>query len=450
MHTARIVFTVIMALVLMGCPPPVSDNPGDPPSEVNDSASAGNTSAQNGDNPAPVRKHHVAYISSGSNHSMILKTDKTLWAVGKNNKGQLGDGSTEQKLSPVQVMEIPPEGGPARAMTNVKQVSSGKSHSMILKNDDTLWAVGNNDYGQLGNNLAEQKLNPVQVMTGIAYISAGVDNTMIFKKDDSLWAVGSNNSGQLGNGSRDNKKNPVQVKIAGGSAMTNVAQISSGPGHTMILKKNDTLWGTGSNFFGQLGDGTNNKKLIPVQVKIAGGTAMTNVAQVSAGGGHSMILKRDDTLWGTGYNANGELGDGTKTNRAFPVQVKTANGEAMTEVAQVSAGMNYSMILKKNGELWAVGLNNKGQLGDGSTTTQLIPVQVMEIPAEGADPRPMTAVAQVSASEFHTMIVKRDGTLWAVGANASGQLGNGGADNFASRLNPEQITPVTGCHDYLP
>ncbi len=109
MHTARLISTVIMALVLMGCPPPVSDNPDAPVSEVNDSASGLNNLdnlAQNGDNPAPVRKHHVAYVSSGGNHTVIVKTDDSLWAVGDNQYGQLGDGSTTDKWNPEQITPV--------------------------------------------------------------------------------------------------------------------------------------------------------------------------------------------------------------------------------------------------------------------------------------------------------------------------------------------------------
>ncbi len=102
MQTARIVFTVVMALILMGCPPPISDNPDAPSSEVNDSA-------QNGDNPVPVRKHQVASVSSGGAQSMILKTDDSLWAVGANGSGQLGNNGADNlatRLNPVQITPV--------------------------------------------------------------------------------------------------------------------------------------------------------------------------------------------------------------------------------------------------------------------------------------------------------------------------------------------------------
>ncbi len=439
MQKLATVSTVVMALVLMGCPPPVSDNPGD-------SASGSNASAQNGDNPdnsapAPVRKHHVAYVSVGESHSMIIKTDDTLWAVGNNDNGRLGDGSTEQKLNPVQVMEIPAEDGRPRAMTNVKQVSAGGSHTMILKKDDSLWAVGSNAWGQLSNNSAgQQQLNPIHIMSEVAQVSSNYQHTTVLKKDDTLWGFGNNETRQLGDNTTGHQQsNPRRL-------MTEVAQVSVGRSHTMILTKNDTLWGIGFNFYGQLGDGSQSTSHTPVQVMekpTENGElrAMTNIKQISVGGSHTMILKKDDTLWGTGFNGNGQLGDGSTTNKLAPVQV-------MIDVAYVSAGHFHTMIIVKNGELWASGKNNKGQLGDGSTANKQNFVQVMEMPADGGEPRPMTAVAQVSVGKEHSMIVKKDGTLWAVGSNASGQLGNGD-EKLATRFNPEQITPVAGCHDYF-
>ncbi len=107
----------------------------------------------------------------------------------------------------------------------------------------------------------------------------------------------------------------------------------------------------------------------------------------------------------------------------------------MTDVAQVSAGGNHTMILKKNGELWAVGSNQYGQLGDGTTNQRLTPVAV-----KTAAGRPMTNVTYVSAGNEHSMIVKKGGTLWAVGRNHKGQLGNGDDDPDAVELIPVEIT----------
>ncbi len=444
MQTARLFFTVIMALLLMGCPPPVSDNP-------DDSASGGNVAAQNGANPnAPgspdlePKEIVLPKVSAGEFYTMILKTDGALWAFGRNIEGQLGNNRISG-ATPVEVLTAP--GG--RPMTGVDQVSAGYRHSMILKKNSDLWAVGGTDKGQLGIGQIgpdAKKVTPVTVltspppggqpMTGVKQVSAGGRHSMILKTNDTLWAVGANDFGQLGNDTTDTKSIPVQVLIvAGGAGMTEVDQVSAGSAHTMILKKNGELWAVGRNNVGQLGDNTTDNKLIPVAVKNAEGRPMTEVAQVSAGLDYTMILKKNGELWAVGLNNFGQLGDGSTNDQWTPVEVKTADGSAMTGVAQVSAGFHHTMILKKNGELWAVGRNNFGQLGDGSTDDQWTPIEV-----KTADGSAMTGVAQVSAGNFHTIIVKRDGTLWAVGDNRSGQLGNGKSGDDVKELIPVEIT----------
>ncbi len=432
MYTARLIFTVIMALVLMGCPPPVSNNPDAPASDPDAPAES---------TPDPKPKDLVfAQISAGSFHTMILKTNGSLWAFGYNEYGQLGDGTGGAdvvQLNPVQVMIA--EGQP---MTEVKRVSTGSDQTMIIKKGDTLWAVGNNADGQLGDGKGAAgvvQLNPVQVkidentlMTEVAQVAAGSGHTMILKKGDTLWAVGNNRFGQLGDGSTANKQFPVQVKIDENTLMTEVAQVAAGSGHTMILKTNGDLWAVGFNRYGQLGDGSTANKQFPVQVKINENTPMIEVDQISVGDEHTVILKENGELWAVGYNTYGQLGDGSTAHKQFPVQVKIDENTPMTEVAQVAAGGNHTVILKENGDLWAVGKNDFGQLGDDSTANKQFPVQV-----KTADGEPMTNVAQISAGYYHTVILKNDDTLWAVGRNNSGQLGDGSTTN---QKTPVEIT----------
>ncbi len=453
MQKRAIVFTVIMALLLMGCPPPVSDNPDDLTSEVNNSAQNGDkpnvpasevTDSASGGNapnaPAPggpdlePKDIVVPYVSAGEYYTMIVKSDDTLWAVGKNDYGQLGnnDNTRDDQLNPIQVM------------TNVAQVSAGSRHTMILTKENTLWGTGDNIRGQLGTDTIRQTSTLVQIisaegepMTEVAQASVGEHHSIILKKNSDLWAVGNNSYGQLGIGTIRGESTPVQVISAEGKPMTEVDQVSVGPYRTMILKTNGELWAVGRNRKGQLGigDDAGANQSTPVQVMIAAEQPMTNVIQVSAGSEHTMILKRNGDLWAVGRNNKGQLGDGSKTNTSTPVQVIIAEDQPITEVAQVSAGKFHTMILKRNGELWAVGRNKEGQLGIGTTRDASTPVQVM-IAAE----QPMTEVIQVSAGGYHSMIVKRNGTVWAVGKNDHGQLGNGQRGDDVVEVLPVEIT----------
>jgi len=186
-------------------------------------------------------------IFAGGSHTMILKTDGTLWATGRNDNGQLGDGTTTRRSTPVQVMR------------DVQAVAAGDHHTMILKTDGTLWATGLNDDGQLGDGTTTDRSTPVQVMSGVQSVAAGGYHTMILKTDGTLWATGWNYYGQLGDGTYTNRSTPVQV-------MSVVQAVAAGDFHTMILKTDGTLWATGGNDDSQLGDGTIIDRQTPVQI----------------------------------------------------------------------------------------------------------------------------------------------------------------------------------------
>ena len=332
----------------------------------------------------------IKAVSAGGIHSLYLKTDGTLWAMGLNQYGQLGDGTATDRRTAVQVA------------TGVASVSAGSQHTLYVKTDGTLWAMGFNSSGQLGNGTTTNRSTAVQVATNVASVSAGTSHTMYVKTDGTLWAMGDNVRGQLGDGTTTQRNSPVQVG-------TGVASVAAGSGHTLYLKTDGTLWAMGLDSFGQLGGGTTTQRSTPEQVD-------AGVTSVESRGTHTVYLKTDGTLWAMGDNRYGQLGDGTATNRSTAVQVATG-------VASVSAGGAHSLYVKTDGTLWAMGYNNAGQLGDGTATNRSTAAQVA------------TGVSGVSAGGNHTLYVKTDGTLWVMGSNFSGQLGDGTTTNRSTAVN---------------
>lgn len=342
----------------------------------------------------------VAEVAVGNNHTCARKTDGTLWCWGSGVAGQLGDGTTLDKLLPVQVTALG---------TDVAEVAAGGFQTCARKTDGTLWCWGDNAYGQLGDGTTVDRLSPVQVTalgTDVIQVAVATSHTCARKADSSLWCWGGNASGKLGDGTTVSKSSPTQVTSLG----TTVADIAVGASYTCARKTEGSLWCWGNNSYGQLGDGTTASKSSPVQVTALG----PEVAEVALGTSHTCARKNDGSLWCWGFNNAGQLGDGTVISKSSPAQIAPG-------IAGVAAGGFYTCATKSDGSLWCWGANGSGQLGDATTVDKPSPVQVSAL---GSD------VAQLVAGNDHACVTKNgDGSLWCWGANGSGQVGDGTTDS---------------------
>jgi alpha-tubulin suppressor-like RCC1 family protein len=356
------------------------------------------------------RGQTVTKISAGSNHSLLLKSDGSLWAMGDNNSGELGDGTTDNDNYNTNLPEQIVAG-------NVTAVAAGSGFSLFLKNDGSLWAMGDNGYGELGDGTYNQANLPEQIVAGnVTTIAAGSYHTLFLKSDGSLWAMGDNGDGQLGDGTTDHgfyKTNLPEQIVA-----SNVTAIAGGSFHSLFLKNDGSLWAMGYNHSGQLGDGTTDHGFYstnrPEQI------VASNVTTIACGYFHSLFLKSDGSLWVMGDNESGQLGDGTYNNALSPEQIVASN------VTAIAGGYFHTLFLKSDGSLWAMGDNSAGQLGDGFSNGTNQPEQIVA-----------SGVTAIAAGSFYSLFLKTDGSLWAMGDNTSGQLGDG-TDNDQSPV-PELI-----------
>ena len=293
--------------------------------------------------------------ADGGGHSMVLKQDGSVWATGRNQHGQLGDGSKKDRFKFLKVIA-----------SGVQAVAVGSQHSLVVKEDGIVWVTGSNMNGQLGNALitGTRKFSKVSFI-GAEAVAAGVEHSLIRGQDGSVWAVGGNDSGQLGDDTKVTKGTFVQVLSSGAKA------IAAGGYHSMVLKQDGTVWAMGDNKYGQLGDGstTSRKSMLRVTNDFMQYFS-TGAKAIAAGFLHSMVLQEDGTVWATGRNDHGQLGDGSKLLRNSFVQV--------TNGAQgVAAGGWHSAVLKVDGSFWTAGANSQGQLGDGSTMDKNVFVKVV-------------------------------------------------------------------------
>ncbi len=343
-------------------------------------------------------------IAAGYNHSLSVCTDGTVMSWGNNLHGQLGDGTTTNKLNSVQVSSL----------MDVVAVAAGHSHSIALKSDGTVWTWGNNNSGQLGDGTTTKSYYPIKVLglNDVVAIEAGDGHSIALKNDGSVWVWGYNLFGQLGDGTTTNILTPKKL------GLTDIIAIAAGKYHSLALKSDGTAWAWGGNNNGELGDGTTTQRLIPVKV-----LGLIDITAINAGY-HSLFLRNDGTAWSCGLNNYGQLGDGTTTDRLTPVKVSGLSG-----VNKIITKYSHSMALKNDGTVWAWGENAAGKLGDGTTTQRLTPVKVLGL---------IDAIA-IGAGEYFSVALKSDGTVWAWGTNSSGNLGNG---TTSSSYTPLQTSPL--------
>jgi alpha-tubulin suppressor-like RCC1 family protein len=294
---------------------------------------------------------------------MAIRTDGSLWAWGNNVFGQLGDGTRVSSLDPIKIME------------DVVAVSAGWNHSMAIRADGSLWAWGINstlyiydrgDTSFLGDGTTIDRLAPVRIMDDVAAVSTGYNHTMVIRTDGSLWAWGYNNWGQLGDGTMENQSTPVRI-------MEDVAAVSVGTRHTVAVKTDGSLWVWGHNYFGQLGDSTLIDRHTPVRI-------MDNIAYASAGADFTMVIRTDGSLWAWGYDIYGQLGDGASTNRFAPERIMEDVVAVSTNTINSVNSNAYGHVLavRRDGSLWAWGCNTDGQVGDGTIINRTAPIQIMD------------------------------------------------------------------------
>ncbi|WP_050564968.1 RCC1 domain-containing protein [Salinispora oceanensis] len=331
----------------------------------------------------------------------------TILAWGDNNDGELGDGTTTDSSTPVEV-SLP-------AGTTITAIAAGHDHSLAVTSAGTALAWGDNRFGQLGDETTTDSITPVDVSlpvgTTVTAIAAGDDHSFAVTSAGTALAWGDNDRGELGDGTTTRSSTPVPISLPAG---TTVTAIAGGIAHGLALTSAGAVLAWGLNSDGQLGDGTTTDSSTPVEVSLPAGTTVTAIA---AGSLHSLAVTSAGTVLTWGLNADGQLGDGTTTDSSTPVEVSLPAG---TTVTAVGGGRGHSLAVTSAGTALAWGDNVRGQLGDGTTTDSSTPVEV-SLPAGTT----VTTITAIAAGRFHSLAVTSAGTALGWGDNNDGELGDG-------------------------
>lgn len=312
------------------------------------------------------------------------------------------------------------------------------SNIFVIKSDGSVWGWGRNNNGQLGNDIKDSSKTPVKLtaLNDVIDFAAGNWHILALKKDGTVWACGLNDVGQLGN-----KEITKDTWKRWGKDFTDATAIAASEKNSYVLKSDGTVWSSGNNFFGQLGYGDDILPFGEMPGIVAG---LTDVKSISAGSTFAIALKKDGTVWAWGDYDSTQRGGDTFFTRygqvgdyyySYSKKVNYKNRpvqiDGLKDIISISAGAYHSLALKKDGTVWAWGGNKNGQLGNGMYRSDRQAYQVQEL----------TDIIEVATGYNHSVALKNDGTVWAWGGNDVGQLGDG---TKIEKTKPIQVKDLSG------
>jgi alpha-tubulin suppressor-like RCC1 family protein len=344
----------------------------------------------------------ITYLSS-----FARLADGTFRAWGSNNAGQLGDGTTTQRLMP----------STTRVVADTEEVVGGSQHSCARRADGSVQCWGSNAAGQLGDGSASTLTRatpaPVPGLTAVAALAAGPQHTCAVRGDGTVRCWGANANYQLGTGDARNRDTPTAVTGLTGSFVA----VTAGTEHTCALRADGAVWCWGSNAMGQLGDGPATRTA-PLQVPGLTATA------VSAGGQNTCALLADGSVRCWGANRYGQVGDGSSTNRNAPVAVRTA-----APAVELRVGATFACARLMTGVVQCWGYNGYGAVGDGTNNNRATPTNVVGV----------TGATELSGGGGGHTCARIAAGVRCWGYNTNGQCGDGGT---TFRMTPVAVPGV--------
>jgi alpha-tubulin suppressor-like RCC1 family protein len=361
-------------------------------------AAAQSRPAPAADRPLTVAAQSATALSAGDYHTCAVTGGSGVKCWGANDHGQLGDGTTTSRITPVNVSGL---------SSGVTALTAGWAHTCALTSGGGVKCWGLNNNGQLGNGTGTEHHTPVDVSglsSGVTVLAAGYYHTCALTSGGGVKCWGNNYSGQVGDGTTTNRRTPVDVS----GLSSGVTALAAGWWHTCALTGGGGVKCWGYNIYGQLGDGTGTERHTPVDVS----GLNSGVTALAAGLYHTCALTSGGGVKCWGSNGYGQLGDGTTTGRLTPVDVSGLS----SGVTALAAGAYHTCAVTSGGGVKCWGYNPWGQLGDGTTTLRTTPVDVSGL---------NSGVTALAAGWGHTCALTGGGGVKCWGWNIDGQLGDG-------------------------
>ncbi len=319
-------------------------------------------------------------IAAGDSHSLVIKSDLSLWAAGDNKHGQLGAGASIDNTDGVKVMD------------NIIFVDAVGETSFAIDGSGTLYGWGDNTKGQILPTKVENYIyTPTKLMDNVAMVSAGESHTVAITTDGTAYGWGSNEEGELGFAA-NSAKNSIR------KLMENVVDAAAGEDFTFLLTSDGKLFASGDNSNGQFGTGNYRSS------NAFGALAVTDVQSVDAGSGHVLLMKNDGTVYAAGLNDNHQVCADEKT------RVNSFTKLNMSGAAAIFAGERSSAALKADGKLYGWGDNDCGQLLNG-TTDDIVAIKKVD-----------SDVISVAFGGYHSIVLKSNGIVASAGEGMHGEL----------------------------
>lgn len=391
--------------------------------------------------PGAPNDFQYRFVDGGSHHTVALRCDGTIRTWGSNSEGQLGDNSLSDSDVPVAVVN-----GAGDTLTNFKAVDAGGNHTLALRRDGTVWAWGRGDEGQLGDNSSTDSQVPVQVnnIDSAIAIAAGDDFSLALLHDSTVVGWGQNGQGQLGNSGLSSNVAEPSLSFMG---IDSAISIAAGNCHSMVIEGAQRhVYTVGCDDAGQLGDDGNSSDVsAPVIVNdVNTNDPIENIVGIAGGVEHSIAVRADGTVFTWGATSGG--GNDVELARSCSTPDCKMAGEAndgIDDAVAVAAGWKTSIVMRSDSTLVGWGENDNGELGLGFNSTTQSPTGISTLSEKVV--AFANGIADGSGGAQHSVLMMADDSLRTWGLNDAGQLGNGstgGSENTPQKVVNTSIATV--------